>query len=484
LTFRLRFSLLAAAALALCGVVVSASGPPPTANSQPILHGIAFLKGCNSPVVIGEMYTCDVLTINNVSTNGETVDVLSITDVVHAAAGDVFSGELLPTLTLGFAGGAFCNIGQTICTLPEDASIFTTASFGFYFPVETDPNPLTDTATLIWESHCDKESPNCPIGPQSTTAGSSAELQTPTPTPTPTPTDTPTPTATHTFTPTATPTPSNGAKMFKDTHGNVGTEELGLANVWLCEGATCDPEKNQGILTFTEYGFSGQDPIAAFEVQIKFDHKIFTTPPTFELSNAVLNDSRKWVDDSDPDNIVPLCFTNVTENYINIACVSVANQAPIEGTLFGPNPIPLLHVTFKLEGDLKFRMTPGNNNGIVRVILDENCELIQWNGHAVAGSVGGGLTTVCGNLAVTVRILEGDLNLDCAVDTTDAQMIASRYGAVFGLHTYDPWFDLEPDIKDFDIDAKDLQKVFGRLGNTCDNPPDAEAPVVPPQANL
>jgi hypothetical protein len=465
--------------LAVSGLVASVSVSSPSASSQPPLHGIAFLKGCNSPVVIGELYTCDILTINNVSTNGETVDVLSITDIVHAAAGDVFSGELLPTLTLGFAGGAFCNIDQTVCTLPEDASIFTTASFGFYYPVEADPNPLTDTATLIWESHCDKGSTNCPVGPQSTTAGSSAELQTPTPTPTPTPTDTPTPTATHTFTPTATATPSNGAKMFKDTHGNVGTEELGLANVWLCEGATCDPEKNQGSLTFTEYGFSGQDPIAAFEVQIKFDHKIFTTPPTFELHDDVLADSRHW----DAEN---LCFTNVTENYINIACVSTWTEGvdplPKEGNLVGL--VGLIDVTFQLEGDLKFRMTPGNNNGIVRVILDENCELIQWNGHAVAGSVGGGLTTVCGNLAVTVRILEGDLNLDCMVDTTDAQMIAARYGAVFGLHTYDPWFDLEPDIKDFDIDAKDLQKVFGRIGNSCDNPPDAEAPVVPPQANL
>ncbi len=41
----------------------------------------------------------------------------------------------------------------------------------------------------------------------------------------------------------------------------------------------------------------------------------------------------------------------------------------------------------------------------------------------------------------------------------------------------DPWFDLEPALKDFDIDIKDLQKVFSRDGSTCQNP-------LPPQPPL
>ena len=60
------------------------------------------------------------------------------------------------------------------------------------------------------------------------------------------------------------------------------------------------------------------------------------------------------------------------------------------------------------------------------------------------------------------------------VDVSDDQMEASHYGATFGTLLYDPWYDLEPALKDCDVDIKDLQKVFGRNGSTCANP-------VPPQ---
>ena len=59
-------------------------------------------------------------------------------------------------------------------------------------------------------------------------------------------------------------------------------------------------------------------------------------------------------------------------------------------------------------------------------------------------SINGGLTPTCGDLAVTVRILEGDLNLDCKVDVTDEQLISFRYGAFFGDLLYNKWYDLEP----------------------------------------
>ena len=81
------------------------------------------------------------------------------------------------------------------------------------------------------------------------------------------------------------------------------------------------------------------------------------------------------------------------------------------------------------------------------------------------------------NGTVTVRILEGDMNTDCTVDVTDDQMEAAHYAATFGSLLYDPWYDLEPALKDGDVDVKDLQKVFGRNGSTCAAP-------VPPQDPL
>jgi hypothetical protein len=76
--------------------------------------------------------------------------------------------------------------------------------------------------------------------------------------------------------------------------------------------------------------------------------------------------------------------------------------------------------------DLKQDLFPGNENGVVTIIKDNGCEVVDTLGHAVGGSINGGLTPVCGDLVVTTRILEGDIDLDCDVDVTDAQLIATR----------------------------------------------------------
>jgi hypothetical protein len=280
--------------------------------------------------------------------------------------------------------------------------------------------------------------------------------------------------------------------MDKTPEGNANNTAPGtppLANLWLCEGVTCTGP-GEGQLTFTEWGFSPTSPLGAFEFQIKFDHKIFdinvecvtaqdpgpactladTASWDIQLSQQLQNDPvREWGMDK--------CFRNVTENYINFACTSTGpdNQGYT-------GAIALAEVTLHPDPDLKLRLSPGNDNGVIRVILDENCELVDPVGHPVAGSIAGGLTQTCSDLAVTVRILEGDLNLDCIVDLSDAQEIAQRYGMFIGLFLYDPWYDLEPNIKDFDIDAKDLQKVFGRLESTCQVPVPPQPPRAPPQS--
>jgi hypothetical protein len=223
------------------------------------------------------------------------------------------------------------------------------------------------------------------------------------------------------------------------------------------------------------------DPAArlgGFEFQIKFDHKIFDINlegpfTTWDVQIAMPplgDDGRDWGMDA--------CFSNITENYINFACTSTG---PINAGFTGVQQIPVAYVTLHPDSDLKFRLRPGNDNGVVRGVLDENCELADTLGHPLPGAIAGGLTPVCGDLAVTVRILEGDVDLDCDVDTADAQAIAQKYGMVFGLTLYDPWYDLEPNITDFDIDVKDLQKVFGRLNSSCQAPEPAQPPVAPAQ---
>ena len=98
--------------------------------------------------------------------------------------------------------------------------------------------------------------------------------------------------------------------------------------------------------------------------------------------------------------------------------------------------LALIHVTPK--ADLKNRLTPGQENGLVGTIIDENCELADPYGDPLADSSGvllpgilpGGQVATCTGATITTRILEADLNLDCAVNIIDDQMIAFRYAAV------------------------------------------------------
>jgi hypothetical protein len=232
-----------------------------------------------------------------------------------------------------------------------------------------------------------------------------------------------------------------------------------LANLWLCEGGTC-ALNGEGELVVAEWVFNADDAdgLGAYEFQLKFDHKIFDI--MVEDAAGFLGSTGRTVD---------CTMTIISENDIRFGCVS---SGPVPGAM-GSGVLAFVHVL--PEADLKYRLTPGQENGVVRTILDENCELTDAYGDPLADADGdllpgilpGGLVATCADATITVRILEADLNLDCQVNIVDDQMIAFRYGAAFGSGYYEPWYDLEPALKDMDIDIKDIQKVFGRNGSIC-----------------
>src|SRR6266508_3847056 len=157
-------------ALVLSGVVSAFMVFGVSAALADDFHGIAFAKGCTSPVKVGDPYTCQVQILNVVDTAHDTLRVTGFSDVVHSAGGNVATGNILPTTGLVFSGGASCTggsgagtsgdpyIGATECLLPFNASI-TTKSF--------------------WNNTCTAPSPNCTTDPQEITAGSSAIVQLP-----------------------------------------------------------------------------------------------------------------------------------------------------------------------------------------------------------------------------------------------------------------------------------------------------------------
>jgi len=430
------------------------------------LHGIALAKGCTSPIVTGQLYTCDVLTINNVDTAGDTLTITSIVDVVHAGAGDQTSGNLLPGLSLILSGGATCSIGQLICTLPAGASITTASPYGFYIAQAGDPNPLPDTVHLIWQDLCTSLSLNCPLSDQTATAGSSAILQTPTPTPTP-------------------PPPDQEKRCDPDlTATNIGPGPS--CNLFICEVPTtvedCAAPGEGHLIVIEHVNNVTTDPdtlgLGAYEFNVEFDNfAIQSVNPTdiiFGLGSATAGIAPA-TSGGYPAGLrgAPSCSMSILfENAVRFGCVT-ADQNP------GPaGSFDLARLDFIPAADDVKALFPGNDNGIPTLVKDNQCELADTLGHPVART-GPGLLPACGDIFVTIRILEGDVNLDCVVDVKDEALISLHYGAVFGSALYDKWFDLEPRFHDLDIDIKDLEKVFARDGSTCQIPIPAQTPVPP-----
>jgi len=258
-------------------------------------------------------------------------------------------------------------------------------------------------------------------------------------------------------------------------------------NLWITKSGCLSAEEGKGCLVIEKWVFNAWDSdspndsdsepegLGAWEEQIKFEHKILAVTPV---------PSNEWLESG--GRVANCTATVLTENWILTGCVTKDDPAE-PGIQPGPNGDGLIEriIIVPLSDDLIYRdgFRPTKMNGVIADIVDENCEVTDVLAEPIPGTLPGGLTTTCGDAFITVRMLEGDLDLDCDVDVLDDQAIAFRYGSFFGLQLYDQWFDLEPKYTDFDIDIKDLQFVFGRNYSTCQAPiPDDQAdPVPPPQ---
>src|SRR3989337_1760156 len=132
-------------------------------------------------------------------------------------------------------------------------------------------------------------------------------------------------------------------------------------------------------------------------------------------------------------------------------------------------------VRVRSTADVRSILIPNQQNGIATQLINQGCQLSDLQGHPIK-------VDACDDAAITIRYLEGDVHADCVVDARDQQQIAFRYGSRLGNLLYNARFDLEPSAPkkgDGDIDAKDLQFVFGRHGSTCKAPHPPQPPVDP-----
>jgi hypothetical protein len=249
------------------------------------------------------------------------------------------------------------------------------------------------------------------------------------------------------------------------------------ANLWLCISGPCDGpgegqlvviERAQNVQTGDQNGDTIPDGLGAYEFSVEYDNLVIQS---LNAQDIVFSPGGAGANRGPAS----CAFSLVFENIIHFGCVTAGPLPP------GPTgEFDLAKLTLVPHPDLLNDIFPGNDNGVVTVIKDNGCELVDVFGHPITGSINGGLTPVCRDAAITVRMLEADLNLDCQVDVEDQQLIAYRYGAFFGSLLYNQWYDLEPNLHDLDIDIKDIQKVFGRDGSTCQEPIQPQPPLPPP----
>jgi hypothetical protein len=257
------------------------------------------------------------------------------------------------------------------------------------------------------------------------------------------------------------------------------------------------PEKGKGCLAVDVWVNAGNgdlddtndsdllpECLGAWEHQVRYDHKIVRfvnnlNPKTIDTSvppNGTADVS--WLEST--GRVANCSATILAENWILEGCTTT-------GTQNGPCGTGIIErmLIIPQTQDLIYRgvFRPTKDNGVVTNVVDDNCEITDIYAEPFANTGAGGLVPVCGNLTITVRMLEGDTDLDCDVDVADDQAIAFRYGSSWGLQLYDQWFDLEPKFADQDIDIKDLQFIFGRNYSTCQKPiPDDQSiPVQPGQ---
>jgi hypothetical protein len=240
------------------------------------------------------------------------------------------------------------------------------------------------------------------------------------------------------------------------------------ANLWLCSEILA-PICTSGVDGIEERSFFVQlnDPITSispkgepqtigsFEFEVRFDAKLVSViverGPIFERADA-------------------FCATTPGEGFVQFRCniKGKPTDAPV-----GPGIFAVVRV--RATADVYSMIIPHQDNGIVTQLINQDCALSDLQGHPIK-------TELCSDSWVTIRYLEGDVNADCVVDVRDQQEVAFRWGSVLGMLLYNSRLDLEPSAPkrgDGDIDAKDLQVIFGRHGSTCFEPHPPQPPINP-----
>jgi hypothetical protein len=229
----------------------------------------------------------------------------------------------------------------------------------------------------------------------------------------------------------------------------AGTDDVALQEVVGFPITSLDPK-----------GGGFEQELASFEFEVRFDNKLVCVN---------LEPGPEW---QDATCLVLDKDSSLLEGIARIGCVTEKGEAP------GDAGLHLANIVVRPMPEVYSQIRPNQENGATVQLLNQDCELADELGHPIA-------FFSCEDADVTIRFLEGDVDADCDVDVVDGQTQAFRWNAELGNLLYNSWNDLEPSVSpggingDGDIDIKDIQFVFGRLGSTCADPNPDQDPVNP-----
>ncbi|HYM14309.1 MAG TPA: cohesin domain-containing protein [Dehalococcoidia bacterium] len=229
---------------------------------------------------------------------------------------------------------------------------------------------------------------------------------------------------------------------------------------------------------------SDPNGLGGYQFDLNYDPNVFDFPVIQDTGNMNVGGH------------VTVC--SMTISLPGVVHVGCAAGSPLGGGATWIGPKTMATVRLDVAELVEKTIRPNKENGTYTDVVDTNTRVTntcgqplndgtiqplpgqpECQGNPLLG-VGPGGSLPDTEARYTIRRLEGDIVPDCVVNTTDAQLEASKFGLSSGSLLYNKFFDVNLPLQfgDGEIDINDIQFVFGRLGSTCNTPLPAQ-PAIP-----
>ena len=164
-----------AGGIGLVLVLAAAAALMVTGAASSALFGAAMNKGCNTPINVGDPYTCDFEFLNVTQQSHNTLTVKSLKDTVNASGGAQVTTIPINSSTPGInpTGAASCD--ATKCTVPYGSTLEVN-QLSSYTAQPADFPTLSDDASFTYNNSCNVVSTGCSTADATVGANATADI--------------------------------------------------------------------------------------------------------------------------------------------------------------------------------------------------------------------------------------------------------------------------------------------------------------------